>query len=72
MSEQFIDHTKEVKIQITPIKINPRDSCSFYKSRDICLVAMKECWYCKYAKFNFEELEPNKEGTCCLLQIKMK
>lgn len=64
MSQNCIDHTKEVEKRIAAIKTNSRDSCSFYQPRHMCLVAMKECWYCKYAAFDFEDKDTNKDGVC--------
>lgn len=67
-----IDHTEKVENRISAIKINPRDICSFYEPRDMCIVAMKECWYCRYADFQLGELKPLEVGTCLYKGIKMK
>ncbi len=64
MPQDCIDHTTEVEKRIVAIKTSPRDICSFYQPRDMCLVAMKECWYCRYASFDFESKDPDKDGFC--------
>ncbi len=69
MHQNSIDHTKEVEKRISAIKASPRDICSFYQPRDRCLVAMKECWYCRYADFRLDELKPLEVGTCCFPKL---
>lgn len=64
MSQSCIDHTKEVEQRIAEIKTGSRDICSFYQPRDMCLAAMKECWYCRYAFFNLSSKYPVKLGFC--------
>lgn len=64
MAQNCIDHTKEVEKRISAITTSPRDTCSFYQPRDMCLNAMKECWYCRYASFDFESKDPHKHGFC--------
>lgn len=64
MTGGFNDHTREVEQRISAIKVRQRDICAFYQPRDLCLVAMKECWYCRFAFFDMESKELSKEGFC--------
>jgi hypothetical protein len=64
MTQNCIDHTKEVGKRIAAIKTSPRDICSFYQPHDMCIAAIKECWYCRYASFDFESKDTNKDGFC--------
>jgi hypothetical protein len=64
MPQNRIDHTKEVERRISAIATGPRDTCSFYQQRDMCLALMKECWYCRYASFALGSDDPDKHGFC--------
>lgn len=64
MPQSYIDHTKEVEKRISAIETNPRDTCSFYQPREMCIVAMRECWYCRYSSFDFESKDMNNDGFC--------
>lgn len=68
MLRNSIDHTLEVKNKLSAIKTTPRDFCSFYQPREICLVPMKECWYCRYASFDFEGKGHEEQGSCNYLK----
>lgn len=64
MMKNSSDHTKELERCISAIKIRERDYCSFYNPRENSIVAMKECWYCRYASFDFEGKDTLKHGFC--------
>ncbi len=64
MPQNCIDHTKDVERRISAIKTSPRDTCSFYQPRNMCLVTIKGCWYCRFANFDMESNEPDKYGFC--------
>ena len=64
MPQNGIDHTREVEKRISAMITGPRDTCSFYQPRDMCLAPMKECWYCRYASFDFESKDLDKGGFC--------
>lgn len=58
------DHTPEVERRLAAIRVKSRDCCSFFKSRDGCLVNLRECWYCVFGDFDKEGKGLPTQGYC--------
>lgn len=54
------DRTSELEARLKAIRILPTDCCVFFKARDGCLCAVKECRCCEFSKFE----DKNQEGLC--------
>lgn len=64
VNKMTTDHTPEVERRLAAICVKSRDCCSFFKSRDGCLVNLQECWYCAFGDFDKEGKDLPKQGYC--------
>jgi len=58
------DRTPELEQKLKAIYIDVRDGCSFWKERDGCLVHIRQCWYCAYSQFDWDNPDINQRGLC--------
>jgi hypothetical protein len=64
MKEGVNDRTIEVENRIRQITIKSRDFCMYFDLRPYTLVNIKQCWYCKFSEFEYENYESNGLGYC--------
>lgn len=62
--EQQKGHTYEVEKRVTAIPIKARDSCGFFELRENALGSKRECFFCKYGKFDPKLNEATPDGFC--------
>ena len=60
MKNTSTDRTGELETRLKAIRILQTDHCVFFKVKDGCSFALKECRYCEASQFEGE----NKEGLC--------
>jgi len=60
----LVDHTDRLELRLKAIQIYGKDTCSFFSQRDGCVLSLRKCRYCKYAKFQSEVVHENSKGLC--------
>lgn len=59
-----VDHTSRLELRLKAIQIYGKDTCSFFSPRDGCVVSLRKCRCCEYARFQSEVIDENSEGLC--------
>lgn len=57
------DHTRELETRLKAIRINPDDSCVFFRVRDDCVMLGRRCRYCRYGNFD-DDWAAGEAGFC--------
>lgn len=58
------DRTPEIERRLRAILIDGQDGCAFFQARDGNLVNLRQCWYCRWAAFDKENLDIHQRGLC--------
>jgi hypothetical protein len=58
------DHTVQVEQRVIAIPVRALDTCGFFQVRDAALSPRRECFFCRYAKFNDQPDAVNPNGYC--------
>ncbi len=59
-----VDHTASLELRLKAIQIYGKDSCYFFSQRDGCVVNLRKCRYCEYARFQHEVIDEDSQGLC--------
>lgn len=60
-----VKNTEQKNIMSTLPIVKEDGSCQYWEhSGEVCLVSMRECWYCKYSDFRKHGAERKGESVC--------